>query len=235
MDLKKLKRKLAESELVGLLHGGVVIVTGALGRLFEDPKDAEMQQAMIDSQDQHEKELEETVQRFISSRPHLSPQAYGVPEGRYRASACFGAAQAVELLLKRVRRHRLESKRPDGRFLLEADGTVRSANGEVLVPARSVQMEVARFVSLGYVPKKEEMTWSLAKALRQKRDRFAEVHVRNAIPFLAWLQAALRNKPDLMCSFTAGIHPGEGPDAVVLTEKPVDPLSTDHLDGWKIG
>lgn len=157
MNFRQLKRRLTESELVGLLQSGALIVTGAVQRIFQDSKDAELCQSLNDYRDRDERELEETVKHFLSSNPLLSPQAYGVPAGRYRASACFGATQAVSLLLKRLRRHGLKSSRPDGRFLLGTYGTVRAADGGLLIPSRSMQIEVARFIQLEYIPKKKRL------------------------------------------------------------------------------
>ena len=60
--------------------------------------------------------------------------------------------QVVELLLKRLRRLQLDSRRMDGRFLLEADGTISLPDGQLPNPAVSTRLEVARFIRLGYVP-----------------------------------------------------------------------------------
>jgi len=227
-----LKKWLAESEVIGFLSSIPILVSGLIGRLSENPADSEMQTRMREASARDKREVQEAVTAFIKAHPSLSPERFGIPAGRYGPDAYLAAANGLALLVRRYHRHRQCPKGETAVFRLAEDGTVRSPEGQTLIPATSTQREVSRYIRLAYLPRPEEMTWSLSKALRQEAERVAGPGQEHARAFIRWLWAALRHQPNLLYGFRAEPNGSRQDLRLVGTAIRED---DDRLAPWRIG
>jgi hypothetical protein len=225
-----LKKRLAESEIIGFLSSIPLLIGGLVGRLFEDTADAEMQEKMRQASDRDKREVREAVTAFIEVHPALAPERFGIPVDRYQTDAFFAAVHGLDLLLRRYHRSRRRTPHERAEFILEMDGTVKSLDKAVLIPATSTQREVSRYIGLCYIPRREEMTWSLYKAQRQEAERISGIGLEHAHSFLRWIQAALRHQPELLHGFRALL--GKSKQKTLLISVKPD-SNEDRLAAWR--